>query len=82
MQFAQSALDALERVLAAEAAKLILILCDINVPGMSGLDLLPHARQVRPDVPVIVITAYGDPKRGGRPPRLARHGCSPSRAPF
>jgi CheY-like chemotaxis protein len=60
MEFAQSAPDALERVYAAEAAKLILILSDINMPGMSGLELLPRARQARPDVPVIMITAYGD----------------------
>ena len=60
MEFAQSATDALERVRAAEAAKLILILSDINMPGMSGLDLLPRVRQARPDVPVIMITAYGD----------------------
>jgi CheY-like chemotaxis protein len=60
MEFALSATDALERVHAAKAAKLILILSDINMPGMSGLDLLPRARQARPDVPVIMITAYGD----------------------
>jgi CheY-like chemotaxis protein len=60
MEFALSAADALERVRAAEAAKLILILSDINMPGMSGLDLLPRARHARPDVPVIMITAYGD----------------------
>ena len=60
MEFAHSATDALERVHAAEAAKLILILSDINMPGMSGLDLLPRARLARPDVPVIMITAYGD----------------------
>jgi CheY-like chemotaxis protein len=59
MEFALSATDALERVHAAEA-KLVLILSDINMPGMSGLDLLPRARQARPDVPVIMITAYGD----------------------
>jgi CheY-like chemotaxis protein len=60
MEFALNAADALERVQAAEAAELILILSDINMPGMSGLDLLPCARQARPDVPVIMITAYGD----------------------
>jgi CheY-like chemotaxis protein len=59
MEFALSAADALERVRAAEA-KLILILSDINMPGMSGLDMLPRARQARPDVPIIMITAYGD----------------------
>src|SRR5438132_717854 len=33
---------------------------DINMPGMSGLELLPRAKTARPDVPVIMITAYGD----------------------
>ena len=39
---------------------MILILSDINMPGMTGLELLPKARAARPDVPVIMITAYGD----------------------
>ena len=60
MEFAQSALEALERVGAEESASLILILSDINMPGMSGLELLPRAKEARPDVPVIMITAYGD----------------------
>ena len=60
MEFAQSAQEALERIAAAEDRSLILILSDINMPGMSGLDLLPKAKAVRPDVPIIMITAYGD----------------------
>ncbi len=60
MEFAQSAAQALERVDAANDASLILILSDVNMPGMSGLELLPRAREARPDVPVIMITAYGD----------------------
>jgi len=60
MVFAQSAPEALERVGAARDSDLILILSDINMPGMSGLELLPRARKARPDVPVIMITAYGD----------------------
>ena len=40
---------------------LILILSDIDMPGMTGLELLPRAKAARPDVPVIMITAYGDP---------------------
>jgi CheY-like chemotaxis protein len=60
MEFAQSAPEALARVAAADAARLILILSDINMPGMSGFDLLPKARAARPDVPVIMVTAYGD----------------------
>ena len=60
MEFAQSAGEALDRVGSEETARLILILSDINMPGMSGIDLVPRARQARPDVPVIMITAYGD----------------------
>jgi CheY-like chemotaxis protein len=60
MEFAQSAGDALQCIAAAAGRSLILILSDINMPGMSGLELLPKAREARPDVPVIMITAYGD----------------------
>ncbi len=60
MEFAQSAPSALQRITDAETASLILILSDINMPGMSGLELLPKARAARPDVPIIMITAYGD----------------------
>ncbi|MFL5127182.1 MAG: response regulator [Microvirga sp.] len=60
MEFAQSAVAALQRIIDITGAPLILILSDINMPGMSGLELLPRARAARPDVPVIMITAYGD----------------------
>ena len=60
MEFAQSAPAALQRIADATGVSLILILSDINMPGMSGLELLPKAKALRPDVPVIMITAYGD----------------------
>ena len=60
MEFAQSAAIALQRIADAVDQSLILILSDINMPGMSGLELLPKARAMRPDVPIIMITAYGD----------------------
>ncbi|HEY6753845.1 MAG TPA: response regulator [Pseudolabrys sp.] len=60
MDFVQSAPAALQAIAVAGDAALILILSDINMPGMSGLELLPKAKAVRPDVPVIMITAYGD----------------------
>ncbi|MGB6416582.1 MAG: response regulator [Pseudolabrys sp.] len=60
MEFAQSAPVALKCISGASAASLILILSDINMPGMSGLELLPKAKAMRPDVPIIMITAYGD----------------------
>jgi CheY-like chemotaxis protein len=61
MDFASSAADALARIAATIEQSLILILSDINMPGMTGLEMLPKVKEIRPDVPVIMITAYGDP---------------------
>jgi CheY-like chemotaxis protein len=60
MDFANSATDALSRIKATIEQSLILILSDINMPGMTGLEMLPRVKEIRPDVPVIMITAYGD----------------------
>jgi CheY-like chemotaxis protein len=60
MDFANSATDALSRIKATIEQSLILILSDINMPGMTGLEMLPKVKEIRPDVPVIMITAYGD----------------------
>jgi CheY-like chemotaxis protein len=60
MEFARSGEKALQRIADARDVSIILILSDINMPGMTGLELLPKAKAARPDVPVIMITAYGD----------------------
>ena len=60
MDFAISAADALARIAGTIEQTLILILSDINMPGMTGLEMLPKVRELRPQVPVIMITAYGD----------------------
>jgi CheY-like chemotaxis protein len=60
MVFACSGDEALQRIEAFAGTTLVLILSDINMPGMSGLNLLPKVKAARPNVPVIMITAYGD----------------------
>ena len=60
MEFAASAPEALERAMAIADPMLILILSDINMPCMSGLEMLLKVKAARPNVPVIMITAYGD----------------------
>lgn len=60
MDFAASASDALARVAKATEQEPALVFSDINMPGMTGLEMLPKMKEMRPDVPVIMITAYGD----------------------
>jgi CheY-like chemotaxis protein len=60
MEYATSGADAIERAKAFAENSLSLILSDINMPGMSGLEMLPKVKAARPNVPIIMITAYGD----------------------
>src|SRR5258705_4472692 len=62
IDFAVSAADALSRIAGPIEQTLILILSDINMPGMTGLEMVPKVREMRPDVPIIMITLYGDPE--------------------
>ena len=62
MEFANSAASALVRIAETIDESLVLILSDVNMPGMTGLEMLPKVREIRPDVPIIMITAYSDPE--------------------
>lgn len=61
LRFAASGADALRLLSHCAGTESILLLCDINMPGMSGLELLSDVRGRWPQLPVIMITAYGDP---------------------
>jgi CheY-like chemotaxis protein len=63
MHFATSGEQALERLADEIKPQLIVILSDINMPGMDGLTLLDEVRQRQPDLPVMMVTAYGDNER-------------------
>ena len=63
MHFAQSGEAALEMLGEGIRPQLIVILSDINMPGMDGLSLLREIKTQRPDLPVMMVTAYGDEDR-------------------
>jgi len=62
LHFAASGEEALDR-LPEVRPELIVILSDINMPGMDGLALLRELKLRRPDLPVMMVTAYGDEER-------------------
>ena len=66
MHFAASGEQALERLAGEIEPQLIVILSDINMPGMDGLTLLQQVKQRFPDLPVTMVTAYGDDERRRR----------------
>jgi CheY-like chemotaxis protein len=66
MHFAASGAEALDRLAEEIEPTLIAVLSDINMPGMDGLELLGEIRQRRPNLPVMMVTAYGDDERRRR----------------
>ena len=63
LHFAYSGEEALEKIAAGIEPQLIVILSDINMPMMDGLELLREVKTRRPDLPVMMVTAYGDDER-------------------
>ena len=65
LHFAASGEEGL-RCLVELGPELIVILSDINMPGMDGLTLSGEIKQRFPDIPVMMVTAYGDDERRQR----------------
>ena len=63
MHFAHSGEAALEMLGQGITPQLIVILSDINMPGMDGLTLLGEIKRRWPDLRVMMVTAYGDDER-------------------
>ena len=63
IHFALSAEEALDKLSDGVRPELIVLLSDINMPGMDGLGLLREVKQRHAYLPVIMVTAYGDEER-------------------
>ena len=63
LHFADSAEEALQMLADGIRPQLIVILSDINMPGTDGLSLLREVKKLRPEIPVMMVTAYGDDER-------------------
>ena len=63
LHYATSGAEALDRLAGEIEPKLAAVLSDINMPGMDGLQLLGEIKQRFPELPVVMVTAYGDDER-------------------
>jgi CheY-like chemotaxis protein len=63
VHFANSGKDALDKLAGGVEPALIAVLSDINMPGMDGLDLLGEIKRRCPELPMMMVTAYGDDER-------------------
>src|SRR6478735_2420740 len=70
VHYAASGQEALDRLSDEIQPALLAVLSDINMPGMDGLQLLAEIKQRRPDLPVMMVTAYGDDDRRRRASEL------------
>src|SRR5690349_25135699 len=73
LHYANSGMEALDRLSKAIEPVLIAVLSDINMPGMDGLELLAEIKGRFPSLPVMMVTAYGDDERRRR---ASEHGAS------
>lgn len=60
LTFAFSGQEALDKLQHQEPPEVVYVFSDINMPGMTGLELLEHIKEQFPNINVSMISAYGD----------------------
>lgn len=68
---AENGADALEKL---SASRPDLIICDMRMPRMNGIELLRRVKTISPDLPVIIMTAYGEIKSAVESMKLGAEG--------
>jgi CheY-like chemotaxis protein len=63
LHYATSGAEALDRLAVEIEPTVVAVLSDINMPGRDGLQLLGEIKRRLPDLPVMMVTAYGDDER-------------------
>jgi CheY-like chemotaxis protein len=66
LHYAVSGAEALDRLAGDIEPALAAVLFDMNMPGMDGLQLLGEIKRRFPELPVMMVTAYGDDERRRR----------------
>lgn len=73
IHFAFSGEQALQYLRTLDPFDLVLVLSDINMPGMTGLELLSIIRKEFPTLKVMMVTAYGDQSNYDKARELGAH---------
>ena len=60
LEFAMSGQEALDTLSGGAAADVVVVLSDVNMPGMNGLELLTKIKEQFPELQVYMVTAYDD----------------------
>lgn len=81
-RFAFSAAEALQHLELHGPASFLMILSDVNMPGMSGLELLEIVNARYPGMKIVMITAYGTPDMMDKVSRLGAQGLVPKPVDF
>lgn len=57
---AHLAANGIEALKIIEQYDVALVLLDMKIPGMDGIEILKHIKKMKPDIPVVMMTAYGE----------------------
>jgi CheY-like chemotaxis protein len=70
LTFAFSGQEALDMLQHQEPPEVVYVFSDINMPGMTGLELLEHIKEQYPNISVSMISAYGDKENYNKAMRI------------